>query len=296
MKKFAKVLAIVLAIATLATCLCLTMTACNKDQAEGDVIKMIDIEITDEQYAFAAKEGNTEMVNAVNEILATYANDIEAIKTKYINAKDETEMEQYAITCAITSTNRANELVVATSADFPPFEQILGTNKFYGIDVEVAQFIAQKMNKTLVIKNSTDYDALLLDLEENDDFDYDLAMAAITKTADRDEFVDFTSTYFNTTQVVLVNADNKTFDGCDTKDAVLAKIESLNGFDAKCGAQAGTTGQWFICGGGEYDGYENLTYSPYTSPALAVQDMINGNINFVVVDKAVASALLLQFN
>lgn len=242
MKKIGKLLAIVLAIATMASCLCLALVACDKGST-------------------SEPEG----------------------------------LEKYAITVQTESKDPNNELIMVTSADFPPFEQILGTNKFYGIDVEIAKLIADTLGKTLVIKNQ-DYDSIWLDVEENPNFQYDIIAAAITKTEERDLIVDFSDTYFNTTQTIIVKANNTTFDACKDADDLEAVIKGLTGNAAKCGAQQGTTGGWYINGGGEYDGFDNLDYSPYVSPALAVEDMKNGNINFVVVDEAVAKALADQYD
>ena len=67
---------------------------------------------------------------------------------------------------------------------------------------------------------------------------------------------------------------------------------------AKCGGQAGTTGQQFAKGNEAlgFDGFKNLDFNGYDSPALAVQSMLDGNISFIIVDKAVAQTLLKNVN
>lgn len=123
-------------------------------------------------------------------------------------------------------------------------------------------------------------------------------MAALTISADRAKMVNFTKPYFDTTQVVVVKADDTTFDECSDKDAMLQKLASLSGAAAKCGGQAGTTGQQFVKGNEalEFAGFANLDFSGYDSPALAVQSMLDGNISFIIVDKAVAQTLLKNVN
>ena len=88
------------------------------------------------------------------------------------------------------------------------------------------------------------------------------------------------------------------FDACSDKDAMLQKIASLSGAAAKCGGQAGTTGQQFAKGNEAlgFDGFKNLDFNGYDSPALAVQSMLDGNISFIIVDKAVAQTLLKNVN
>ena len=110
--------------------------------------------------------------------------------------------------------------------------------------------------------------------------------------------VNFTNPYFDTTQVVVVKADDNTFDACSDKDAMLQKLSSLSGAAAKCGGQAGTTGQQFVKGNEAlgFDGFKNLDFNGYDSPALAVQSMLDGNISFIIVDKAVAQTLLKNVN
>ena len=151
------------------------------------------------------------------------------------------------------------------------------------------------MGKTLVVEHM-DFDAVVTSVQNIDK--YDIGMAALTISADRAEMVNFTKPYFDTTQVVVVKADDTTFDACSDKDAMLQKLASLSGAAAKCGGQAGTTGQQFAKGNEAlgFDGFKNLDFNGYDSPALAVQSMLDGNISFIIVDKAVAQTLLKNVN
>ena len=255
---------------------------------------MVDVDLSSEQYAFIVKKGDTELLNTVNGILDAKATEIQAIMDKYLNATEDQLATFGSNSIKTSSTDGANELVVATNIDFAPFEYYNG-NKIAGIDIEIAQLIANEMGKTLVVEHM-DFDAVVTSVQNIDK--YDIGMAALTISADRAKMVNFTKPYFDTTQVVVVKADDTTFDACSDKDAMLQKLASLSGAAAKCGGQAGTTGQQFAKGNEAlgFDGFKNLDFNGYDSPALAVQSMLDGNISFIIVDKAVAQTLLKNVN
>lgn len=289
-----KILAALLTVATVITC-AFAFTACNKKGGGAtEKIKMVDVDLSSEQYAFIVKKEDTELLNKVNGILDAKATEIQAIMDKYLNATEDQLATFGSNSIKTSSTDGANELVVATNIDFAPFEYYNG-NKIAGIDIEIAQLIADEMGKTLVVEHM-DFDAVVTAVQTIDK--YDIGMAALTISEDRKQMVNFTKPYFDTTQVVVVKADDTTFDACTDKDAMLQKLASLSGAAAKCGGQAGTTGQQFVKGNEalEFDGFKNLDFSGYDSPALAVQSMLDGNISFIIVDKAVAQTLLKNVN
>lgn len=289
-----KILAALLTVATVITC-AFAFTACDKKGGGAtEKIKMVDVDLSSEQYAFIVKKNNTELLNKVNEILDAKATEIQAIMDKYLNATEDQLATFGSNSIKTSATDGANELVVATNIDFAPFEYYNG-NKIAGIDIEIAQLIADEMGKTLVVEHM-DFDAVVTAVQTIDK--YDIGMAALTISEDRKQMVNFTKPYFDTTQVVVVKADDTTFDACTDKDAMLQKLASLSGAAAKCGGQAGTTGQQFVKGNEalEFAGFKNLDFSGYDSPALAVQSMLDGNISFIIVDKAVAQTLLKNVN
>ena len=255
---------------------------------------MVDVDLSSEQYAFIVKKEDTELLNTVNGILDAKATEIQAIMDKYLNATEDQLATFGSNSIKTSATDGANELVVATNIDFAPFEYYNG-NKIAGIDIEIAQLIANEMGKTLVVEHM-DFDAVVTSVQNIDK--YDIGMAALTISADRAKMVNFTNPYFDTTQVVVVKADETTFDACSDKAAMLQKLASLSGAAAKCGGQAGTTGQQFAKGNEAlgFDGFKNLDFNGYDSPALAVQSMLDGNISFIIVDKAVAQTLLKNVN
>ena len=289
-----KILAALLTVATVITC-AFAFTACDKKGGGAtEKIKMVDVDLSSEQYAFIVKKGDTELLKTVNDILDAKATEIQAIMDKYLNATEDQLATFGSNSIKTSATAGANELVVATNIDFAPFEYYNG-NKIAGIDIEIAQLIADEMGKTLVVEHM-DFDAVVTSVQTKEI--YDIGMAALTISEDRKQMVNFTKPYFDTTQVVVVKADDTTFDACTDKDAMLQKLASLSGVAAKCGGQAGTTGQQFVKGNEalEFAGFKNLDFSGYDSPALAVQSMLDGNISFIIVDKAVAQTLLKNVN
>ena len=121
-------------------------------------------------------------------------------------------------------------------------------------------------------------------------------MAGLTINESRKEQVDFTESYYNAAQKLIVKADDKTFDDCKTADDV---VEILKTFDSKTiiGVQNGTTGQFYVEGDEEwgFEGFE-ATCTGYKNGSLAVQDLINGNIDYVIIDAAPADSITAALN
>lgn len=174
-----------------------------------------------------------------------------------------------------------DQLVVATNAAFPPFEYKMG-NKFAGIDMEIAKGFADYLGVEIVIMDM-DFDAVVTSVGKNG---VDIAMAGLTIDETRKESVNFTDSYYNASQVVIVKSGDTSLDGLTTAEEIDAV---LNKAGNKIGVQAGTTGELYVKGSGsKFPGLTNAECNPYTNAALAVQDLKNGNIDYVVVDDAPA--------
>ncbi len=286
-----KTLAIILVLTVLVGALC-AFVACDKG---GDKVKLINVELTGEQYGYCVGNGNTELLGKVNTFLNQIKNDgtLDTLYEKY----DSTKNANYASITGIGSnvaTSEAgisNPLIVATNTEFEPFEYKNGNN-FCGIDMEVAKLLADYLGKTLVIKDM-DFDAVVTSVESGI---CHIGMAGLTISDDRAETVTFSDAYYGTTQMIIVKADDTTFDNCTTKEEVEAVLASLEG--KKAGAQVGTTGYYYINGSADFgfNGFANIKMNAYDSAALAVTDMLNGAIDFVVVDKDPAKAIINKMN
>lgn len=275
----------------LATVLCTVMaavslTACGGNDA-AKTAKVIDVELTNEEYAFGVDKTQPELLEEVNAFIKQIKEDgtFDTICNNHFG--DGTPV---AVTSAEFDESK-DQLVVATNAAFEPFEYT-GGDKYYGIDMEIAAALAEYLGKELVIQNM-DFDAVCLSVGQQK---CDIAMAGLTVRPDREEYVNFSDSYYSASQKLIVLSDNTEFDDC--KDA--AAIEAvLNSKDAsvKIGVQNGTTGQ-FYCEGDEEWGFAGFAMETigYKNGSMAVQDLLNGNINYVVIDSAPAICITEAIN
>jgi hypothetical protein len=120
--------------------------------------------------------------------------------------------------------------------------------------------------------------------------------AGLTVNAKRQEILDFSTSYYNASQMIVCKADDTTFDDCKTADDVIAKLNAMDA-SVKAGVQSGTTGQFFCEGDPDwgFDGFD-FTTVPLANGALAVQDVLNGNLKFVVIDEGPAKAIAAKVN
>ena len=269
MKKFLSVfLTAALAVSMLAGC---------GSKGETVTAKVIDIDLTNEEYAFGVDKNQPELLEKTNAF-------IEKIKG------DGTDGEPEAVKSATLDTSK-DQLVVATNAAFEPFEYTKGDD-YYGIDMEIAQLLADELGKELVIQNM-DFDAVCLSVSQQK---CDIAMAGLTINEEREGYVTFTDSYYSASQRLIVPSNVTTFDDCKTADDVAAKLAETKSSD-QIGVQQGTTGQYYIEGSEDW-GFPGLPAKcvTYKSGSLAVQDMLNGNIQYVIIDAAPAAAITTAIN
>lgn len=249
--------------------------------------KVIEIDLTDEQYAFGVDKEQPELLTQVNDFIKSMNEDgtFEEICNHYFG-----DGEPVAVESATLDANK-DQLVVATNAAFEPFEYTKGEN-YYGVDMEIAKALADKLGKELVIQNM-DFDAVCLSVGQHK---CDIAMAGLTIKPDREEYVSFSDSYYKASQKLIVTSDNTEFDDCKTSDDV-NKILQAKGSDMKIGFQTGTTGQ-FYCEGDADWGFTKLamTSTGYKNGSLAVQDLLNGNLNYVIIDAAPAASITAALN
>jgi polar amino acid transport system substrate-binding protein len=264
----------------------LALTGCGAGKGSSNV-KVTDIPLTEEEYAFGVDKNQPELLTEVNKFIAQIKSDgtFDKICNNYFG--DGTPV---AVTSAVPDENK-DQLVVATNAAFEPFEYTVG-EKYYGIDLEIASLLAKQLGKELVISNM-DFDAVCLSVGQGKS---DIAMAGLTIKEDRKEYVTFSDKYYDASQKIIVKETNTTFDKCKTAadvEAILSKLPS----DTKIGIQTGTTGQFYVEGDADwgFDGYDVKSVG-YKSGSLAVQDMINGNIDYVIIDEAPAQYIVAAIN
>ncbi len=285
-----KIISLILTIAIFCTFMLTSCTLINGG-SNDPVAKIVDVKLTDEEYAFVCKKGNTELVDGFNAFLAEIKDNgkFDALVNKYF--KGEGEKVGYNVTTTDIE-NTASNLIVATNCPFEPFEYIGDDGKIYGLDIEIAAAYAQSKGLELVIKN-IGFDDIFTQVDAG----YaDIGMAGITVSEDRAAIYDFTNTYFEASQKLIVAADNTDFDNCKTVDDVQAVLAGLNG--KKIGYQNGTTGGMYVVGDADwgYDGFSNIEGVGYVSAQEAVTDLINGRLYAVIVDEAPANAIVNAVN
>lgn len=288
MKKLTKIIALVLAL----VCICTAFAACggnkdNKDKEKTPAVKVINYDLTSEQYAFGVDKDQPELLTKVNEILKEMKSDgtFDAICNNNFGSGTP-----QAVKSAVLDKSK-DQLIVATNAEFEPFEYMKGEH-YYGVDMEMAAYIAKKLGKELVIKNMN-FDAVCLSVGQHK---CDIAMAGLTISEDRKEYVNFSDPYYEASQRLIVKGTDTTFDACKSADDVNAILNSLTE-DKKIGCQQGTTGNSFIEGNNDL-GFPGLKAKAvaYKNGSLAVQDLINNGVDYVIIDAAPAERIAKAIN
>lgn len=252
--------------------------------------KVIDIALTEEEYAFGVDKNQPELLEAVNSFIAEIKSNgkFDEICNKYFGDGTPTPVVSKA------EDSSKDQLVVATNAAFEPFEYTEG-DKYLGIDMEIAALLAEKLDKELVIKNM-DFTAVCLSVGQQK---CDIAMAGLTIKEDRKEHVTFSDPYYTASQKLIVSGDNTEFDACKTSADVEAILKAKTK-DTKIGYQNGTTGALYVNGDTSEGGWGFVALpvegKGYSNGALAVQDLVNGNIDMVVIDSAPAKCITDSIN
>lgn len=162
-------------------------------------------------------------------------------------------------------------LTMSTNAAFPPYEMTTDSGDFEGIDVEIAGAIADKLGLELQI-DDMDFDAALLAVQQGKS---DMVMAGVTVTEDRLAVMNFTDSYANGIQSVIV-----------PEDSDIASIDDMEG--KLIGTQAGTTGYIYCSDTPENGGFGEENVIAYDNGMTAVQALMNGQVDCVVIDNAPA--------
>ena len=165
-------------------------------------------------------------------------------------------------------------------------------DKYAGIDMEIAGALAEYLGVELVIQNM-DFDAVCLSVGQHK---CDVAMAGLTVKPDREEYVTFSDSYYSASQQLIVTSDDTEFDSCKTADDVNALLAAKDS-KVKIGVQNGTTGQFYVEGDADW-GFTGFAAQSvgYKSGSLAVQDLLNGNIQYVIIDAAPAKCITEAIN
>ena len=200
---------------------------------------------------------------------------------------------------ACDKNDNDGQLIVATNCEFDPFEYLDDNGNPTGIDIDIAYALGEKLGLEVVIRDMA-FDSVVASASSGV---CDIAMAGLTVTGERLEAVNFTQTYFSSSQVVIAPAGDPILDityeqGANDDEteanrlAAVAQIEAmLNG--KRVGTQNGTTGYAYVSGDSDdYEGVAGATAVGYASGAMAVEAMLAGTVDYVIIDAVPASRLV----
>lgn len=182
---------------------------------------------------------------------------------------------------SVEKIKESGELVMYTNAEFPPFEYVDGSEPI-GVDIDIANEIAKDLGVKLVVQN-VKFDTIIGSIQSGKGA---LGIAGITVNEERQKAVDFSKSYTTATQYMII------------KDDSIKNLEGL--MNKKVGVQTGTTGDLLISGevdGNTEDGYRGVLKGSskptgYNNALEASQDLINGRLDAVVIDKLVAESIV----
>jgi polar amino acid transport system substrate-binding protein len=175
----------------------------------------------------------------------------------------------------------SQEITPGTAPGFPPFEFKNDDNELVGFDIDLLAAVVEPTDYTLGSWEELEFSSLIPGLQ-NDRID--VIAAAMTITEDRDETIDFSDPYYNADQSILVASGG---------DFSPSALDDLAG--QRLGAQEGTTGESVIMSElVETGDVSESNYNAYGSYVLAVEDLVNGNIDAIVIDQPVAQTFASQ--
>ena len=179
---------------------------------------------------------------------------------------------------AEVKTIESGKLIMATNAQFPPYEMVAdgdGVNGtgFDGIDIEIAAAIAEKLGLELQI-DDMDFDAALTAVQQGK---CDFVLAGLTYNEERAQLMTFSDSYAQGVQAIIVK------DGSD-----IATADDLANA-GMIGTQRGTTGYLYCT-----DDFGEDHVAAYDSGAAAVQALLNGQVDAVVIDKMPAETFAAE--
>ena len=170
------------------------------------------------------------------------------------------------------------KLYVATNVAFPPYEYYEG-NEAVGIDMDIARAIGEKLGLEVIIEDM-EFDAINESVKSGKS---DVGFGGMTVTPERAEIIDFTVSYATGVQVVIV-----------PENSPITSVEDLfvEGNNYIIGVQRNTTGDLYTTW--DLEDYGLATIERYSKGADAIQAMIAGKVDCVVIDNEPAKAFVAE--
>lgn len=157
-------------------------------------------------------------------------------------------------------------LILAVSADYPPYAYIDDDGYVVGMDIDIANEIAKTYGVELEVHNMA-FDALATSLAAGE---ADIAASAIEITEERDRFMDFSVPYANSSvsAVVLVGS---------AADSQLETIDDLETNNLTVGVKDNTQEEVYC----EERGYQ---YEVYDNRSMLWTQLLAGNVDCILED------------
>ena len=259
MKKTWRIVAVLLMLV-----LSLSLVACGGKAK----LKILDTAYAEEQYAICVAKENTDLLEKINGALSELTSNgtLQTIVDKYISGKDTALTFQ-------KNTDGLPELKMATNAAFPPYEYY-ESDKIVGIDAEIAAAIADKLQMKLVIEDM-EFGSIIAAVTTGK---VDIGMAGMTVTDERKESVNFSNSYATGIQSIIVKEGSK-----------ITTVDDLYTEGAKyvVGVQQDTTGDIYAT-----DDFGDTRVQRFNKGADAVQALVTGKVDCVIIDNAPAKAFI----
>lgn len=291
MKKITKISISVLLIATVVGA-CFALVACNDDSS--NLVAVAATDLLQEDFGIAVTKGNTSLMSAVNQVVDEWL--ANGKMNQYMNYYSALAAEENGGETAVAPDGlqtiwdfgSASEVVTMyTESGFAPYEFVKGTS-VVGLDVAIMSQVALNMGKKLEVKDVM-FDVIATNVAQASGDA--VGAAGITINDERKQVVDFSHVYSSSTLVVV------------SKDGQFKSVKDLAG--KTVGVQEGTSGDLIISAakGAGYvyeneDGNEvvvkaeGATVKQYKQYALALQDLKNGRIDAILMDKLPAELML----
>ena len=280
-KRLTAIISIILVLAVVLSAT-FALSACNLRKK----VKIVDFKLTNEEYAFCVNHVNAYMLEKANDFLIEIKSNgtFNKIISRYFGKNKPQGVKS-------APQNAENALVVVTSADFPPFEYKEG-DTYFGVDIEIAAAFAKYLGKRLVIKNVA-FESLFYEVQMGH---ADVAISAISVVESRKNIVDFTNSYYMAGQVIMTRAKDGTFNSCSSAEDVKNVLATM-GENVTFGYQNGSSAYYFLFGKSqEFSTAYSVSGQGYDNINEAINAMIKGEVNFVMLDEAAAKAIAKQYN
>ena len=184
------------------------------------------------------------------------------------------------VTCFVGCGNE-NKLLVATNAEFEPFESLDKDGNPVGFDIDLMNAIAEKLGYEVQYENM-EFDGVVAAVASNTT---DVAISGLTINAKRSKSVNFSDPYYSgAAQILIVGKDDTYYTGTD-KATLDEQLKGQN-----IGVCSGYTGEFYAKGDEEwgFEAIENAKVNIYENISLAIADLKAGNINAIIMDDSVA--------